>query len=172
MMVLVEDKQNDIKQQFFYDRVPAGGKVKVFGSVTKAGPSPDMKLSKADAIDYMYTITPEQFITAKATTYRRWAGTDWALIEKGGETKAGDWTKGAETRLHSFVDYGHKMGYLVSIYALDGYRPEENQGWDKDYNFGSKEKVMPRWKAAVRAKADFISTDQYEELSKVIAASK
>jgi hypothetical protein len=172
MMVLVEDKQNDIKQDFFYDRVPVGGKIKVFGSVTKVGPTADMKLSKPAAVDYMYTVTPEQAIPQKATTYRRWVGGDWALIEKGGETKAGEWTKESEARLHKFVGYGHKMGYLVSFYCLDGYTAGENQGWDKDYNFGSKETAMPRWKAAVRAKVDFISTDQYEELTKVISSSK
>jgi hypothetical protein len=120
----------------------------------------------------MYTMTPEQVFTSKATTYRRWISADWAIIEKGGETKAGEWTKESEARLHQFVDYGHKMGYLVGVYCLDGYTAEENQGWDKDYNFGSKDKVLPRWKAAIRAKADFISTDQYEDLSKMIAATK
>jgi hypothetical protein len=62
------------------------------------------------------------------------------------------------------------MGYFVSIYCLDGYTAAENQGWDKDYNFGSKEVVVPRWQAAIRAKTDFISTDQYEDLSKMISA--
>ena len=64
------------------------------------------------------------------------------------------------------------MGYFVSFYCLDGYTEAENQGWDKDYNFGSREAVLPRWKAAIRAKADFISTDQYEDLSKMIAAGR
>jgi hypothetical protein len=172
MMVLVEDKQKDIKQDFFYDRVPVGGKIKVFGSVTKFGPTPDMKLSKAEGVDYMYTLSAEHVITEKANTYRRWLGADWAVIEKGGETKAGEWTKDSDARLRKFVDYGHKMGYLVSFYCLDGYTEAENQGWDKDYNFGSKKAVRPRWKAAIRANADFISTDHYEELSKMIAAGK
>ena len=40
MMVLVEDKQNDIKQQFFYDQIPVGAKIRVFGSVTKFDENP------------------------------------------------------------------------------------------------------------------------------------
>jgi hypothetical protein len=32
MIVILEDKQNDIKQAFFYDRVPVGGKLRAFGS--------------------------------------------------------------------------------------------------------------------------------------------
>jgi hypothetical protein len=27
MMVILEDKENDIKQSFFYDRVPVGGRM-------------------------------------------------------------------------------------------------------------------------------------------------
>jgi hypothetical protein len=172
LMILVEDKQKDIKQDFFYGRVPVGGKIRVFGSITKAGPTPGMKLSKTEAIDYMATLSPEKVITEKANTYRRWIGADWALIEKGGQHQAGEWSKEKEARLREFVDYGHHMGYFVSMYCLDGYTAAENQGWDKDYNFGSKETVVPRWQAAIRAKADFVSTDQYEDLSKMIAAER
>jgi hypothetical protein len=48
------------------------------------------------------------------------------------------------------------MGYFVGFYCLNGYTAAEDQGWDAAYNFGAKEKVMPRWQAAVRARADFI----------------
>ena len=54
---------------------------------------------------------------------------------------------------------------------MDGFTEAENQGWDKSYNFGSKDKVLPRWKAAVRAHADFISTDQVEDLAGVIKSA-
>jgi len=170
MMVLVEDKQNDIKQQFFYDEVPVGGKIRVFGTVTKFDENPTHlpKEKKAEAIALLSTFDPEQLVPHKADNYRRWFGTNWAFVEKGGETGAGDWTPSSEERLKKFVDYGHLMGYFVGFYCLDGYTEAENQGWDKDYNFGSKEKVMPRWQAAVRAHADFISTDQMEDVAAVI----
>jgi hypothetical protein len=131
-----------------------------------------MKLSKAEAVDYMATLSPEQIITEKASTYRRWLGADWAIIEKGGQQRSGDWNSEKDARLKALVKYGHKMGYFVSLYCLDGYTADENQGWDKDYNFGSKDKVITRWQAAIRAKADFISTDQYEDLSKMISQTK
>src|SRR5262252_10462164 len=35
MMVIVEDKQGDIKQKVFYEDVPVGGKIRVFGSAEK-----------------------------------------------------------------------------------------------------------------------------------------
>ena len=89
-------------------------------------------------------------------------------MEKGGESKAGDWTKASEAKMKKFVDIGHRLGYFVSFFCLDGYTPAEDQGWDKSYNFGSKEKVMPRWQALARAHVDFISTDQVEDVAKII----
>lgn len=173
MMVLVEDKQGDVKQQFFYDNVPVGGKIRVFGSAEKFDENPQKlpREKKAEAVAMMVTRDPEQLVSKKADNYRRWFGTNWAFIEKGGETKAGDWTKASEARLKNFVDYSHRLGYFVAVYCLDGYSATENQGWDADYNFGSKEKVMTRWQAAVHAHADFISTDQVEDVAKAIRST-
>lgn len=174
MMVLVEDKQNDIKQQFFYDKVPAGGRIRVFGSATKFDENPKKlpKEKKTEAIEFLSTLDPEQLVAHKADNYHRWFGTNWAFVEKGGETGAGEWTGASEARLKKFVDYGHRLGYFVGFYCLDGYADAENQAWDKDYNFGTKQKVTPRWQAAARAHADFISTDQMEDVAAVIKASR
>ena len=56
MMVLVEDKQNDIKQQFFYDKVPVGGKIRVFGTATKFDENPKKlpREKKEEAIASLY----------------------------------------------------------------------------------------------------------------------
>jgi hypothetical protein len=168
MMVLVEDKQNDIKQKFFYDDIPTGGKIRVFGSVTKPDANPGHKLSKEDAILAMAAVDPEQIETARADNYHRWWGVDWAYIEKGGETQAGDWTPAEEARLRKWVNYGHRLGYFMSFYCVDGYTDSENQGWDKDYRFASHDAALQRWKALIQAKADFISTDQYEDVAALI----
>lgn len=174
MMVLVEDKQNDIKQQFFYDRVPVGGKIRAFGSVTKFDENP-MRLpreKKEETVEMLATRDPEQLANQKADNYHRWFGVNWAFIEKGGETHAGEWTTAKEERLKKFVDYGHRLGYLVSFYCLDGYSDSENQGWDKDYNFGSPAAVHIRWNALIRAHADFVSTDQYETVAGLIRTAR
>jgi len=173
MMVLVEDKQNDINKQIaFYDQVPVGKRIRVFGSVPKLDPNPGRKLPKDQATDDQFLAGPDDLIIAKADNYHRWIGFDWAFIEKGGEPKAGVWADENEKRLRAFVDYGHKMGYLVGVYCLDGFTEEQNQGWDKDYNFGSRDAAIARWDAAMRVKADFISTDHYEQLANMIASSK
>jgi hypothetical protein len=113
---------------------------------------------------------PDDLILARADNYRRWVGFDWSEIEKGGEPNAGAWTKEEDQRLEKFVEYGHKLGYLVSFYCLDGYTADENQGWDADYKLGSRDAAIIRWKAAIEAKADYISTDHYEQLAAMIAS--
>jgi hypothetical protein len=174
MMVLVEDKQNDIKQDFFYGRVAVGGKIRVFGSAEKFDENPQKlpRDRKAEAVALLAARDPEQLVTRKADNYRRWFGANWAFIEKGGEQHAGEWSKASEERLRKFVNYGHRLGYFVSFYCLDGFDAAENQGWDAEYNFGSRERVMQRWKAAIQARADFISTDHYEALAGVIHSSR
>jgi hypothetical protein len=174
MMVIVEDKQGDIKQKVFYDDVAVGGKIRVFGSAEKFDENPQKlpREKKDEAVAMMVTRDPEQLVSKKADNYRRWFGTNWGFVEKGGETKAGEWTKASDARLKKFVDYGHRLGYFVAVYCLDGYTEADNQGWDEDYNFGSKEKVVPRWQAAVRAHADFISTDQVEYVAKVAKGAR
>ena len=175
LMVIVEDKgADDLKQQFFYDAVPVGGKIRVFGSPDKFDENP-MKLpreQKEEAVAMMVNRDPEQLVSKKADNYRRWFGVNWGFVEKGGETKAGEWAKASEARLKKFVDFGHRLGYFVGFYCLDGYSATEDQGWDKSYNFGSKEKVAARWQALVRAHADFISTDQVEEVARVIKGAR
>jgi hypothetical protein len=174
MMVLVEDKQDDIKQKFFYDNVPVGGKIRVFGSAEKFEENPQKlpRERKAEAVAMMVTRDPEQLVTRKADNYRRWFGVNWAFVEKGGQTTESGWTKESEAKLKKFVDYGHRLGYFVSFYCLNGYTAMEDQGWDAGYNFGSREKVMARWQAVARAHADFLSTDQVEEVAKVLKGAR
>jgi hypothetical protein len=167
LMVLVEDKTNDIKQKFFYDDLPVGGNIRVFGSYTKPIENPT-HLSKIDFINSLVSVPMEQVNTHKADNYHRWWGVDWAYVEKGGEEHHGDWGKEQTERLDSIVGYGHRLGYLVGFYCLDGFVASENKGWEDEYNFGSMDQVKLRWKAAIAAHADIISSDQYEELATTI----
>src|SRR5215475_4134042 len=170
MMIILEDKQGDIKQKFFYDDLPVGSKFRVFGSAEKFDENPQKlpRERKEEAVAMMATRDPEQLLTKHADNYRRWVGVNWAFIEKGGQTKAGAWTKESEAKMKKFVDYGHRLGYFVSFYCLNGYTAPEDRGWDAGYNFGSKEKVTPRWQAVARAHPDFIATDQVEDVAKII----
>jgi len=86
-------------------------------------------------------------------------------VEEGGAPQAGKWTEADNKRLRAFVDHAHAMGYWVRFYALDGFAPAEDQGWGMSYNFGSREAVVLRWKAAISAGVNFIPTNQYETLA-------
>jgi hypothetical protein len=172
MMVLLEDKHDDIKQQYFYDRIPVGGKLHAFGSVAKYDNNIDKKLSKTAATEGLFETPLSTIVPHKADNYRRWWGIDWAYVEKGGETKAGEWNQDKADRLKKFVDYGHSLGYFTGLFSISGWTEAENQGWDKDYNFGSRDAAKSRWQGAIRAHADFISTDHYEELAAAIHSNR
>jgi hypothetical protein len=174
VMVILEDKQNDIKQEFFYDRLPVGGKIRAFGSAVKFDDNPTHlpKTAKAERLASMLKVDPEQLVSKKADNWRRWFGTDWAFIELCGPEHGKDWNAAADARVKKFVDYGHRLGYLVSFYSINGFTEQENQGWTAEFNFGSRDAALVRWTAAIKAHADFIATDQYEELAKAIKASR
>ncbi len=169
MLVLVEDKTNDIKQKYFYDDLPVGGKFRVFGSATKPVENPK-HLPKQEFVDSLVKVPIDEVNTHRADNYHRWWGLDWAYVEKGGEEHHGDWGGNQEDRLRNIVEYGHHLGYLMSAYCLDGFTAAENQGWEDEYNFGSLEVAKIRWQAAREQHLDFISTDQYETLASALRA--
>jgi hypothetical protein len=170
MMVILEDKKNDIKQAFFYDRIAVGGKFRAFGSAVKFDDNPNQlpRTAREQRMAGLITIQPEQMLTKHADNWRRWFGTDWNFIELSGPTHGSDWNAATEARMKHFVDYGHSLGYLVGFYEINGFTKDQNQGWTDEYNFGSREAAEVRIKAVLAAHADFIATDQYQEVAKLI----
>ena len=169
LMVMLEDKDNDIKEEYFYNRVPVGGKLVAFGTAKLARPGGE-NLTDAQVLQGRFTMKPEDLVTEHAGNYRRWWGNAWTMVEAGAKDAAGPWTAEKEARLNAIVKHAHNMGYLVSFWVLDGADAEtiKRQGWSAKYNFGSLEAATVRWKAVLKAGADFLSTDQYEEAAKVL----
>jgi len=174
MIVILEDKQNDIKQAFFYDRVPIGGKLRAFGSATKFDDNPTHlpRTARAERLANMVKMEPKQLLDKHADNYHRWFGTDWAFIELCGPTHGSDWSVTAEARVKRIVDYGHSLGYLVGFYSINGFSDDQNQGWTPEFNFGSREAASVRWNAAIQAHADFIATDQYEDVAELVRSKR
>jgi len=137
VLVLTGGGTNETK--FFYDQVPMGGRLRLFGSGD----------------------------TNQASNFRRWLNYSWHDVEPEGQPKAGDWTPEESAKLKALVDDAHNHGYWIRFYTLDGFPSDSkaNQGWGPGYNFGSLDAVKVRWKAARDAGVDFIASDQYEELS-------
>jgi hypothetical protein len=161
--ILVVTEEADEQQTVFYDAVPVGARLFLFGSAHTHPPPRNM--TKEQSMHWAVNASPEELLNEEPTNYRRWWNSSWYAVEEGGEPQAGDWIVADNKRLHALVDHAHKMGYWVRFYALDGFAPAEDQGWGMSYNFGSHDAVIKRWKAAITAGVNFIATDQYEELA-------
>ena len=160
LLVLTEDA--DVQEEVFFRFIPAGARLRIFGSAHTRGVETAPREQRAHLLA---TLPPEQLLTDRPTNYRRWWNNSWFEVEEGGQTKAGDWTKADEARLRALVGHAHRLGYWIRFYTLDGFTKNEDQGWDEGYNFGSGAAVEARWKAAMEAGVNLIATDQYETLS-------
>jgi hypothetical protein len=169
ILVLTEDP--DAQEKVFFDEVPVGSRLRLFGSAHTHVP---VAKNKAELNHLMATLPPNQLLTEKPTNYRRWWNNSWLDVEEGGQPNAGDWTAADGVRLRSLVGYAHAMGYWIRFYTLDGFTPEEGRanGWFASYNFGGSKAVAARWQAAIDAGVNLIATDQYESLSKLMKTQK
>lgn len=164
--ILVVTEDSDAQAKVFYDDVPVGGRLRLFGSAHTQSPPPGV--TPAQRAHWEATAAPAQLLTSRATDYRRWWNNSWGVVEEGGETRAGAWKSADDRRLRALIDYAHTQGYWIRFYTLDGFDAKQDRGWDASYNFGSLSRVIPRWRAAIAAGVDFIATDQYETLSKYL----
>lgn len=165
LLVLTENGDNQAAT--FHDVVPAGGRLRIFGTLPSAVrvPSGDREAQ----LDAVFHAPPATLIPGRATNYRRWTNFAWAAVERGGQARAGAWTPADHARLKAIVDRAHAMGLWVRFYTLNGHAPGEGLGWTESYNFGSIDAVRPRWRAAIETGLDFVATDQYEAFARELA---
>jgi hypothetical protein len=150
--VLVLTGESDVQASVFYDQVPVGGRLLIFGAVHTNTRDP--------------MAPPEVLEPEPASNYRRWWNNAWSVVERGGQTQAGDWTRDDELRLRSLVEHAHAQKVWIRFYTLDGAPKEQLSchGWFRSYNFGSLTAAQQRWRAAMKAGVDYIASDQYEQL--------
>ena len=163
VLVLTEDA--DEQEQVFYDAVPVGAKLRLFGS---AHTNPIGGKDRIEREHLQATLAPDKLLSEPPSNYRRWWNNSWFVVEEGGQHKAGDWTDADNQRLRALVDHAHKLGYWIRFYTVDGFVAGEDQGWGNNYNFGTHEAAAIRWKAEIAAGVNLIASDQYEELSKLM----
>jgi hypothetical protein len=167
--LLVLTEEADEQEAVFFNEIPAGGRLRLFGSAhTRPIPSDP----KPEHERLLATLPPDQLLAGSPTNYRRWWNLSWHAVEEGGQTVAGDWTPARDRRLRALVDYAHQRGLWIRFYTLDGFQPAQSQGWDKSYNFGSRQAVEARWKAALGAGVNLIASDQYEDLAAFMGGNK
>jgi hypothetical protein len=154
--ILVLTGESDAQKVVFYDRVPVGERLLVFG----ATPTHTANI----------TAPPETIAPGAADNYHRWWNNAWHVIEAGGQTNAGEWTPEKEKRLGDFVAYAHRRGLWIRFYTLDGVTVQEEscRGLFHGYNFGSRSAVEQRWRAAAKTGVDYIASDQYEDLGQML----
>lgn len=154
--VLVLTGESDAQQKVFYDQLPPGAQVLLFGAVHSEGKDPRS--------------APEVLDSEKENDYRRWWNNPWRVVEYAGQVNAGVWTEAKNERLRALVNHAHANGLWIRFYTLDGATKEELSchGWFHGYNFGSREAVETRWRAAIAARVDYLASDQYEVLGKVV----
>jgi hypothetical protein len=168
LLAITEAGENQVDT--FYTRVPVGGKLRIFGTIPAvalaSSGTPEQRAAAAVAA------SPEMLIPSRATNYRRWTNFPWAVVELGGQNKAGAWTRADDQRLRAIVRRAHDTGLWVRFYTLNGHAPDQGQGWTASYNFGSLAAVRERMAAARDAGVEFIASDQYEELGTVLSQSR
>lgn len=154
--LLVLTGSSDVQQRIFYDEIPVGSDVLVFGAVHVNHANP--------------MAAPDVLVSDPANNYRRWWNNPWSVVEAGGQRKAGAWTEASDARLRALVRHAHELGYWIRFYTLDGGTSEQfhENGWFENYNFGSLQAAELRWKAAGDAGVDFIASDHYELLAKLV----
>jgi hypothetical protein len=170
--ILVLTGVADAQQVSFHDRVPLGGRLRVFGAAVPqivggetngASDGENVTSSNAPASDVF---------PGPRTNYRRWWNNSWSVVEAGGPKDAGEWTPADAAQLATLVRRAHEAGLWIRFYTLNGLEPgEPSLGWDASYNFGSRAAAALRWRAAIETGVDFVATDQYEALSTERAAA-
>ncbi len=111
--ILVLTGSSDAQQAVFYDKVPVGGRLLVFGAVHTNTAAP---MAPANVLE-----------TEHASNYRRWWNNPWNVVEAGGQNHAGDWTRSDELRLRSLVEHAHANHLWIRFYTLDGATMQESQ---------------------------------------------
>ena len=164
LLVLTENGEG--QADTFHARVPVGDRLRIFGTIPPTT-FPAAKTSEERAAA-AFAATPEALIPVRATNYRRWTNFSWNVVESGGQNKAADWNGEDDRRLRAIVSRAHDMGLWVRFYTLNGHVPGKGLGWTESYNFGSEAAARQRLQAAVAAGVEFIATDQYEELARVL----
>jgi hypothetical protein len=153
--VLVLTGAADAQEVSFHDRVPVGGRLRVFGAAVPEIIGGDTNAAPGSP--------PPDVFPGRRTNYRRWSNHAWSVVEAGGASEAGEWTIEDAARLSAIVGRVHEAGLWVRFYTLNGVGPAElSLGWTPSYNFGSREAAELRWRAAIKAGVDFVATDQFE----------
>ncbi len=154
--ILVLTGESAAQKAVFYDQLPVGSQLLLFGATPTHSSNP--------------AASPSEIAPESPDNYHRWWNNPWRVVEPAGQSNSGAWSPEKESRLHDLVQYGHQRGFWIRFYTLDGVSKadESCRGIFHLYNFGSREVAELRWRAAAKAGVDYIASDQYEDLAQLL----
>lgn len=161
--LIVLSGSSEAQRTRFHDAVPVGGRLRVFGAIPSAvapGTNDDERAANLSRMPV------EQLIAPTASNYARWVNFPWLVVERGGQTDAGDWSATDAARLNALVTRAHAQNLWIRFYTLDGFLNGDGDGLTTSYDFGGDAAVKLRWRAAIEAGVDFIATDHYERFDR------
>ncbi len=126
LLVLTENGAG--QSAVFYDEVPVGGRLRIFGTVPPAVLT--NSTDREAQFDAAINASPETLIPSGTTNYRRWINFSWMVVERGGQARAADWTTADDRRLRSIVSRAHDLGLWVRFYTLNGHASGRRTGLD------------------------------------------
>ncbi|MEO6982376.1 MAG: hypothetical protein ABI072_04595, partial [Edaphobacter sp.] len=80
--IMVVTEEADEQQKVFYDDLPVGARLRLFGSA-HTHPMPK-NMTKEQLAHWAVTATPAELLSEKPTNYRRWWNSSWYAVEEGG----------------------------------------------------------------------------------------
>jgi hypothetical protein len=102
-----------------------------------------------------------------ATAYHRFLAFHWSHVERGGPARAGEWTADDSDRLDALLVHAHRQGFRVRFYTLNGHTGPLGG----PYRFVDNAAAHRRWHAAARAGADWVATDEYADIVRVLGSA-
>lgn len=112
----------------------------------------------------VYFHDPHQYANQLATPFHRFLSLYWGQVERGGPGYAANWTEAKAERLRVIIDSAHAADYRIRLYTLNA-----NEGSILE-KFPTPAAARARWISAARAGADWIATDDYQDIFDALSA--
>jgi len=109
-----------------------------------------------------YFEDPTEYAAEGASKFCRFISMYWGHIERGGPGHSYRWNSQKTHRLNTIIAVAHASGYRLRFYTLNA-----RQGGPR-MRFPKPAIAHDRWRRAAFAGADWIATDEYEDIVAVL----
>lgn len=135
-----------------------------FEKLTPQG-EPYLAMGNREPVERKFQESVAAYFPEPATAFYRVFNFEWKHIERDRNSEAGAFTVAERTRLDALVKTAHAKGYWVRTWTLNA----TSLAWGSNQNFGSRQALLERWRAALESGVDMIATDEYELAGELLA---